>query len=170
MSARPLLLALSLLMAACGDRPDPAPVFQEAPGGPGSMGRADRITGSPLAPAGSGSQQELAATAGDRVLFAYDSSDISPEGQQTLTRQSGWLKRYPNIAVLIEGHADERGTREYNLSLGERRAEAVKNSLMALGISASRISTISYGKERPEVPHSDEQSYAQNRRAVTVVN
>ena len=72
--------------------------------------------------------------------------------------------------MLIEGHADERGTREYNLSLGERRAETVKNALVALGISASRISTISYGKERPEIPHSDEQSYAQNRRAVTAVN
>jgi peptidoglycan-associated lipoprotein len=133
-------------------------------------GLAERVAGPPLGPVRPGSQQELAAAAGDRVLFGYDSSDIAPEGQQTLVRQSGWLKRYPNITVQIEGHADERGTREYNLSLGERRAEAVKNALIALGVSPSRISTISYGKERPEIPHSDETSYTQNRRAVTVVN
>ena len=176
MDARSIVLAAGLLLlAGCGSRPDPAPVISGMPGGPidpgnVSPGGSDRISGSPLGAARPGSQQELAAAAGDRVLFAYDRSEISPEGQQTLQRQSEWLRRYPNITVLIEGHADERGTREYNLSLGERRAEMVKNALIALGISAARISTISYGKERPEIPHSDEQSYAQNRRAVTVVN
>ena len=104
------------------------------------------------------------------MFFDYDRSEISPEGRLTLERQAQWLKRYLNLTVTIEGHTDERGTREYNISLGQRRAETVKNVLIALGISASRISTISYGKERPEVPHSDETSYAQNRRAVTVLN
>src|SRR5258706_1521710 len=131
------------------------------PGGPGG------ISGSRFGP---GSQQDLAATAGDRVFFAYDSSEISGEAQQILERQSQWLRRYPNVSVTIEGHTDERGTREYNLALGERRAQAVKNVLAALGIPASRIQTISYGKERPAVPHEDESSYAQNRRGVTVVN
>ena len=104
------------------------------------------------------------------MFFAYDQADISPEAQQILQRQSDWLRRYSNVSVTIEGHCDERGTREYNLALGERRAQAVKNVLVALGIPASRISTISYGKERPEIPHSDDQSYAQNRRGVTTVN
>ena len=97
-------------------------------------------------------------------------SDLSPEARLILERQAQWLKRYPNVTVTIEGHTDERGTREYNISLGQRRAETVKNVLIALGIPASRLATISYGKERPEVPHSDEESFAQNRRAVTVVN
>src|ERR1700684_2168696 len=94
------------------------------------------------------SQQDLAATAGDRVFFAYDQSTISSEGQQILQRQSEWLKRYGQVTVTIEGHCDERGTREYNLALGERRAQAVKNVLVALGIPASRIQTISDGKDR----------------------
>ncbi|MGC2203500.1 MAG: peptidoglycan-associated lipoprotein Pal [Stellaceae bacterium] len=117
-----------------------------------------------------GSQQDLEASAGDRVFFAFDRSDISPEARQTLERQAEWLRRYPNVTATIEGHCDERGTREYNLALGERRAQAAKNVLVALGIPASRISTISYGKERPAVVGSTEEAYAQNRRAVTVVN
>jgi peptidoglycan-associated lipoprotein len=112
----------------------------------------------------------LAATAGDRVFFAFDSAEISSEGQQILQRQADWLRRYPNVAVTIEGHCDERGTREYNLALGERRASAAKNLLVAAGIPASRISTISYGKERPIVPGSTDDAYAQNRVAVTTVN
>jgi len=104
------------------------------------------------------------------VFFAFDRADISPEARQILARQADWLRRYPNVTVTIEGHCDERGTREYNLALGERRAQAAKNVLVASGISASRISTISYGKERPAVVGSAEESYAQNRRAVTVVN
>jgi peptidoglycan-associated lipoprotein len=148
-----------LMLAACSSTPDPGAGGPSGPSGPGGSSRF-----------GPGSQQDLAATAGDRVFFAYDRSDISSEAQQILHRQSDWLRRYPNVSVTIEGHCDERGTREYNLALGERRAQAVKNVLVALGIPAARISTISYGKERPEIPHSDDQSYAQNRRGVTTVN
>ena len=161
MRARSFALFGALLMLAACSSSEPAPVGPGGPGGAGDIGRS-RF--------GPGSQQDLAATAGDRVFFAYDHADISSEAQQILQRQSQWLKRYPNVSVTIEGHTDERGTREYNLALGERRAQAVKNVLVALGIPASRVSTISYGKERPEVPHSDDQSYAQNRRGVTVVN
>ncbi len=134
------------LLAACSSTPEAPP---GGPGGPGGIS-SPRF--------GPGSQQDLAATAGDRVFFDYDHSDISGEAQQILQRQATWLKRYPNVSVTIEGHTDERGTREYNLALGERRAQAVKNVLTALGIPGSRLSTISYGKERPEIPHSDEQS------------
>jgi peptidoglycan-associated lipoprotein len=117
-----------------------------------------------------GSQQDLAATAGDRVFFAYDQSDISSEGQQILQRQAEWLKRYSQVTVTIEGHCDERGTREYNLALGERRAAAVRNVLVAMGVSPGRIKTISYGKERPIIVGSSEEGYAQNRVGITTVN
>jgi peptidoglycan-associated lipoprotein len=95
---------------------------------------------------------------------------ISGEGQQILQRQAQWLQRYPQVSVTIEGHCDERGTREYNLALGERRAQAVKNVLVALGIPSARIQTISYGKDRPIVVGSDEAGYAQNRVGITTVN
>jgi peptidoglycan-associated lipoprotein len=146
-----------LLLAACSNAPP-------APAGGGGMPHAG---GPGFAP---GSQQDLAATAGDRVFFAYDRSDISAEGQQILQRQAEWLKRFPQVSVTIEGHCDERGTREYNLALGERRATAVKNVLVALGIPAARIQTISYGKDRPIVVGSDEAGYAQNRVGITTVN
>src|SRR5437867_6111180 len=149
-----------LLLAACSSTPETPP---GGPGGPGPGGLgASRF--------GPGSQQDLAATAGDRIFFAFDRADITSEAQQILQRQAEWLKRYGNVSVTIEGHCDERGTREYNLALGERRAQAAKNVLVALGIPASRISTISYGKERPAVPGSSEEAFAQNRRAVTTVN
>jgi peptidoglycan-associated lipoprotein len=155
---------LALLLAACSNPPPPA---AGGPGGPGSFGAPVAGVAGNVIP---GSQQDLEASAGDRVFFAFDRSDITPEAQETLGRQAEWLRRYPNVTVTIEGHCDERGTREYNLALGERRAQAAKNVLVALGIPASRISTISYGKERPAVVGSTEEAYAQNRRAVTVVN
>jgi peptidoglycan-associated lipoprotein len=154
------LMGVFLLLAACSSTP-PAP----PPGPPGPSG--------PPSGAGSvvpGSQQDLAQTAGDRVFFEFDRSDISPEAQQILQRQASWLQHYPNVSVTIEGHCDERGTREYNLALGERRAAAVKNVLVAAGIPASRVSTISYGKERPIVLGSNEEAWAQNRVAITTVN
>ena len=153
------LVAAVLLLAACSSNPPPG-----AAGGP--IGGIGGGPGS-FAP---GSQQDLAATAGDRVFFAYDQSEISPEGQQILQRQAEWLKRYAQLSVTIEGHCDERGTREYNLALGERRAQAVKRVLVALGIPAARIQTISYGKDRPIVVGSDENGYAQNRVGITTVN
>jgi peptidoglycan-associated lipoprotein len=117
-----------------------------------------------------GSRADLIAQAGtDTVHFATDSSDIDSEAQGILTRQAAWLAKYPNVQVTIEGHCDERGTREYNLALGDRRANAAKNFLVNAGVPASRISVISYGKERPVALGSDEASWAQNRRAVTVV-
>jgi peptidoglycan-associated lipoprotein len=155
------LLGALLMLAACSSTPPEPP--PGPPGPPGGAGMGSRS----IVP---GSQQDLEASAGDRVFFAFDRSDISPEARQILTRQADWLRRYPNVTVTIEGHCDERGTREYNLALGERRAQAAKNVLVASGISASRMSTISYGKERPAVVGSSEESYAQNRRAVTVVN
>ena len=163
-------LAALLLLAACSTAPEPAPGGPGGPGvpgGPGSLGGPGGIGSRNIVP---GSQQDLEASAGDRIFFDFDRSDISPEARQTLERQAEWLRRYPNVTVTIEGHCDERGTREYNLALGERRAQAAKNVLVALGIPASRVSTISYGKERPAVVGSTEEAYAQNRRAVTVVN
>jgi peptidoglycan-associated lipoprotein len=154
------LLAAVSLLAACSTAPDTSTTT----GGTGTVSAP--ATGGVRA----GSQQDLAATAGDRVYFAYDKSDISPEGRAILTKQSDWLKKNANVTVTIEGHCDERGTREYNLALGERRATAVKNVLVALGIPANRVSTISYGKERPAVVGSTEAAWAQNRRGVTVVN
>ncbi|WP_445681278.1 peptidoglycan-associated lipoprotein Pal [Radicibacter daui] len=117
-----------------------------------------------------GSQEDLAVNVGDRVLFGFDQYNVSSEGQQILSRQAEWLRRYPSISVTIEGHSDERGTREYNLALGDRRATAVKNYLIAAGISGSRISTVSFGKERPAAVGSNESAWAQNRRAVTTIN
>jgi peptidoglycan-associated lipoprotein len=164
------LIALTgglLLLAACSSPPPTGPgpgdYGAAPPGGPGGPGG---ISATQIVP---GSQEDLAQTAGDRVFFAFDRSDISPEAQQTLTRQADWLRRYPNVMVRIEGHCDERGTREYNLALGARRAEAAKNVLVALGTPDSRISTISYGKDRPVVVGSDEAAWAQNRVAVTTV-
>lgn len=117
-----------------------------------------------------GSQQDLVVNVGDRVFFGYDESNVSGEGTATLDRQAEWLKKYPSVSITIEGHADERGTREYNLALGERRAASVKSYLMSKGVEASRINTISYGKERPAVTDPSPSGWSQNRRGVTVVN
>lgn len=116
-----------------------------------------------------GTQQDLVVNVGDRVFFGYDKYDLSAEARTTIEKEAQWLKTYPHINVSVEGHCDERGTREYNLALGEKRATAVRNYLVALGIEASRLQTISYGKERPAVTGSDEAAWAQNRRGVLVV-
>jgi peptidoglycan-associated lipoprotein len=116
-----------------------------------------------------GTQEELELSVGDRVFFDYDSAVLSPVATETLDRQGAWLRQYPNITVTIEGHADERGTREYNLAIGDRRATAVKNYLLALNVPPSQILTISYGEERPADAGSNESAWANNRRAVTVV-
>ena len=115
-----------------------------------------------------GSVADFRQNVGDRVFFDTDMSNIREDGRQTLNRQAEWLKKYTNYQITIAGHCDERGTREYNLALGERRANAAKQYLVAQGIPAQRVQTISYGKERPDVPGSTEQAWSQNRRAVAV--
>lgn len=117
-----------------------------------------------------GTYADLVANVGDRIFFDFNSAALTSSAQDTLRRQAEWMQQYPNATATIEGHCDERGTREYNLALGERRANAVKNFLVSLGVNASRVNTISYGKEHPEYPGSDEASWSKNRRGVTVIN
>jgi peptidoglycan-associated lipoprotein len=154
------LCAAVALLSACSDSTsqDAAATGAGAAGGTG--------TGAAARP---GSQEDLVANVGDRVFFAFDSSSLDSEARNTLGRQANWLKQYPQNQVQVEGHTDERGTREYNLALGQRRANAARDALVAGGIAGSRVSTISYGKDRPAALGSDEQAWAQNRRAVTVV-
>lgn len=116
-----------------------------------------------------GTPREFSTVAGDRVLFTTDSSQLTNQAQATLSGQARWLARYPGYTVTIEGHADERGTREYNIALGARRATAVRSHLARLGINASRIRTVSYGKERPVAVCDDISCWSQNRRAVTAL-
>ncbi|MGE3622747.1 MAG: peptidoglycan-associated lipoprotein Pal [Bdellovibrionales bacterium] len=157
------LLAVLVLVAACDTTgsDDGSGMGGGTGGGKGGLG-----SGGPAKP---GTQDDLVVNVGDRVFFEFNASDISSEARATLDRQAAWLKKYPNIDVTIEGHCDERGTREYNLALGDRRATAVKNYLVSNGVSASRVKTISYGKERPAVLGHNEAAWAQNRRGVTVV-
>ena len=159
-----LILVTSLVaLAACA----PKRKVEDIPPPPVANNEVipDPNAGQPLP----GSQADfVASVAADRVLFDTDKFDIDAEDQATLRSQAAWLARYPNKRVTIEGHADERGTRDYNIALGERRANAAKNTLATLGVDPARISTISYGKERPDALGSDEESWARNRRAVTV--
>lgn len=172
------LAAALIATAACSGKKKkdlpPLPPQSAAPAdtgntGPaaGNSGQSDTGVGTANLP---GSQSDFVAQSGsDRVLFVTDSYDIDDEARTILGKQSEWLARYPQVKITIEGHTDERGTREYNLALGDRRANAAKNFLAAQGVAASRIATISYGKERPEAEGSDEAAYAKNRRAVTVI-
>ena len=174
---RIVIPAALLMLAACASDP-PLSASERAAGlqtggvpgsqlGTGAIGNAaGRGVGGAL------SQREAEqrlASVGDRVFFAMDRSDLLPEGQEVLRRQAEFLRQYPNLAVLIEGHADERGTREYNLALGDRRATVVKNYLTASGVAADRMRTVSYGKEKPEVVGSTELAWNKNRRAVTTI-
>lgn len=124
------------------------------------------ITGGQARP---GSVEDFQVNVGDRIYFAEDQSTLSAEAQETLRRQAAWLRQYPAVTVQVEGHADERGTREYNIALSARRATATREFLIAQGISGKRIASIAYGKERPVALCDAEQCYSQNRRAVTVV-
>ena len=117
-----------------------------------------------------GSQRDFSQNVGDIVYFSTDSVDLTPEATQTLAKQAQWLQQYPQYAITIEGHADERGTREYNIALGAKRATAVRSYLSQNGVNAQRIKTISYGKERPVAVCNDISCWSQNRRAQTVLN
>ena len=161
-----LLLVSVLALAACNnpDRFGAGGADGFGAGGPGGIDTSG--LGSPSDP---NSVAYFNQTIGDRVLFAVDQSTLNPTAQATLAQQAGWMNRNPGYAALIEGHADEQGTREYNLALGERRANAVREYLISQGVAGNRLRTISYGKERPLAVCSDESCYSQNRRAVTVV-
>jgi len=150
--------AALLLLAACESSPSETGNAGAAGAGAGSS--------SQIVP---GTQQDLVANVGDRVFFDLNKWNIRADQRAVLDRQAEWLKRFPQVTVTVEGHADERGTREYNLALGAKRAAAAKNYLVAAGINPNRVDTISYGKERPEVVGSNEEAWRQNRRAVTVV-
>ena len=151
----------AVMLAGCASKKLPIDGNSYAPGAGESHAAPDGLAGL---------QADLVAAAGsDRVLFGYDSFTLSPEARQTLARQAGWLRQHPEVGFSIEGHCDERGTRDYNLALGDRRARAAAIFLASEGIAPARIRTISYGKERPEALGSDEGSYATNRRAVSIV-
>jgi peptidoglycan-associated lipoprotein len=159
------LIAGGLLLVACESKTE----GQTAATGGGAT--APQAT-APAQPAGPtpGSAQDFILNVGDRVFFDFDKFDLKPAAQATLARQATWLKQYANRTITIEGHCDERGTREYNLALGERRANSVRNYLVSQGVAANRIKTISYGKERPVALGHNEAAWSQNRRGVSVVN
>ncbi len=142
-----------LALAACSKKNTP-----DLEAGAGGVGQARP-----------GSEQDFATNVGDRIYFIVDTSDLTPEGQEILTKQAQWLQRYANVVVQVEGHSDERGTREYNIALSARRATATREFLIAQGINPKRISSIAYGKERPAALCDAEQCWTQNRRAVTVI-
>ncbi len=150
------LAALSLL-TACG--------------GGNSTGAATGLGTTATAPssAAPGSEADLVANVGDRVYFDFNQNGLSDDAKSTLSRQAAWLQRYPQVQVQIAGNCDDRGTEEYNLALGERRANAARDFLVAQGVSSDRISTISYGKDRPTALGDDEQAWQQNRNAITAV-
>ena len=149
-------LSTLMLVAACASK-------NNAAGGAGMAGGAGGV-------AAPGSQQDFVVNVGDRVFFMEDQSDLTPQAQSTLAKQAQWLRAYPRYTVTIEGHADERGTREYNIALGARRAQSTRDFLMSQGVDGSRMRTISYGKERPVAVCNDASCWDQNRRAVTVLN
>ena len=157
------VFAAAMLLAACSHKSE---TTGETTDNSMNGGIGSNTMGGPAAP---GSEQDLVQNVGDRVFFELNKSDLSQEARQTLDRQAAWLKRYPAVRITVEGHCDERGTREYNMALGARRANSARAYLVALGIGPDRIQTVSYGSERPAVLGTGESVWAQNRRAVTVV-
>ena len=150
-----MVFAAALAMGGCANNQND-PNSQLGPDGKG-----------PITP---GTSRDFSVNVGDLVYFSSDSSDLTPEAHATLQKQSQWLRQYPQFTITIEGHADERGTREYNIALGARRATTVRNFLAQNGVAANRIRTISYGKERPVAVCNDISCWSQNRRAQTVLN
>ena len=161
------LMAAVALVAACETGPEGG----AGAGGAGVAGAKPVETfSSPLGVSVKpGSQEDLVVNVGDRVFFGFDKFNLKADARKTLEKQAAWMKANPSVTVNGEGHADERGTREYNLALGERRANSVKDYLAALGVNPARMKTISYGKERPVASGSNEAAWGQNRRGVTKV-
>jgi len=166
----PGLVVAAFVLAACsstGD--DSANSGSTGSTGASSSGGGDQTATAPTGPK-PGTQEDLEVNVGDRVFFAFDKSNLSPEARTAVERWAAWLKTYPANKVVIQGHADERGTREYNLALGERRADSARDYLVSLGVDSNRVEIVSFGKERPAVVGSNERAWAQNRRAVVVIN
>ena len=156
-----LLVATGFFLASCAATNTQQGGYVDAASSSTSSGSDSSIT--------AGTQEDLIVNVGDRVFFEFDSSELTVDAQATLDAQAAWLMQYPDTNITIEGHADERGTREYNLALGDKRAFAVYSYLAQAGIDTNRMEYISWGKERPEVVGSDETAYSQNRRGVTTV-
>jgi peptidoglycan-associated lipoprotein len=173
------LVAAAALLGACQSTPKPGsatdkppetapPVAEASAAGAGAVktvGRPTPVTGAPLP----GTVQDFVINVSDRVLFDIDQFEVREDAAAILERQAAWLNRYPAVQVRIEGNADERGTREYNIALGSRRANAVRDVLVSRGVSPSRISTVSFGKERPVDPGADDEAFRRNRNARTVL-
>lgn len=169
-----LVLGAALFTSACSRGENPDELFAGNPGGIDS-GYGSGPAGTPIAglaggPVTAQSLQYFNEVIGDRVYFLVDQSTLTPTAMATLDQQANWMLLYPQAAITIEGHADEQGTREYNIALSARRASAVRNYLVAKGIPDARLSTIPFGKERPVEVCSEERCWSQNRRAVTVVS
>jgi peptidoglycan-associated lipoprotein len=161
--AKAAALALIAVMAACASKPKPA---ETATPTPTVQAPVASVAPRPTGPV-PGSLDDFRVSVGERVFFGYDRYDLSPDARATLEKQAAWLRRYGAVRVLIAGSADERGTREYNLALGARRAAAAKEYLVGLGVPANRLETVSYGKERPLDPRQSEEAHALNRNAHT---
>ena len=158
-------LSAALVLGACTHKQE-AVNTAPPPAAPAPMARAPAPVTSSILP---GSAEDFRVNVGDTVHFAYNEYNIQDADKSILGRQSAWLAKYPAVRVTVEGHADERGTREYNLALGARRANAVKEYLVSQGVSTGRVETVSYGKERPICTESNEGCWAQNRRGVTTI-
>jgi len=159
------LVVLSGVLMLAGCETKPKPTVDNGPPPPAQQETQAAPTSSIIP----GSAEDLRVNVGDTVHFDYDKYEVLEADRAVLQRQAAWLGKYPSVRVTIAGHCDERGTREYNLALGARRANAVKEYLVSLGVSAGRVETISYGKERPMCTESNESCYAQNRRGVTTI-
>lgn len=155
-----LALAVVASLAACASRPEPTPTQP--------TGNTTPPVTTPQGPT-PGSAEDFRVSVGDRVFFGYDRFDLSSEARSVLERQAAWLRRYPNVRVLVAGNCDERGTREYNLALGARRAAAARDFLVSLGIDGARIESVSYGKERPLDARANEEAWSVNRNAHTQI-
>ncbi len=163
------LIAAAVLLAACASEPEESAATTSTGTAVGS-GSGTSASTTALPSLDPRSQEWLVVNVGDRVFYDFDKSDLTSEAQDTVEKVVAWMQTYPDVTLAIEGHCDERGTREYNLALGERRASSVRSYMEALGIDGSRLTVISFGKERPAVLGSNESSWAQNRRSVFVVN
>ena len=171
MTKRLLVLFAAIgLLAACETAPKDAGDAAGASGASSTSSTSDTsASASESASSAAATPAEELASIGDRVFFEYDSSALSAEAKATLSAQAAFLAGNPSVTITVEGHCDERGTREYNLALGERRATAARDYLVAQGVNAARIKTISYGKERPSFIGSNPYAYSKNRRAVSVI-